>query len=73
MHNVIRGEDYLDVKWEDQDFALWKEQLPFGINEQLYTKLINTINKSVDFPIELSYNNDSAGDFISSYNLDPVD
>lgn len=70
MHNVIRGEDYLDVKWEDQDFALWKEQLPFGINEQLYTKLINTINKSVDFPIELSYNNDSAGDFISSYNLD---
>lgn len=70
MHNVIRGSKYLDVKWEDQDFALWKQQLPFDINEDLYNKLLSTIDKSVDFPIELSYNEASAGEFISTYNVE---
>lgn len=70
MHNVIRGSKYLDVKWEDQDFALWKQQLPFDINQTLYSKILSTLDKSVDFPIELSYNEDSAGEFISTYVVD---
>ena len=71
MHNVIRGSKYLeDVKWEDQDFALWKKDLPFDIDDELLHKLYQTINQSVDFPIELSYNKDSAGEFISSYVFD---
>ena len=70
MLNVIRGKQYLEnLSWEDQNFAVWKGQYPYKLSDNIKQTINNILNKSVDNPIELSYNNDSAGDFISSWNV----
>lgn len=66
---VIRGENYLkELKWEEQDFAAWKASLPFSLKHVL-PKLYEVFTLAKDDNILLANNNKSAGDFISTWNV----
>lgn len=71
MHNVFRNEKLDPLKFEGQNFIAYKGKCPINVKtDGLILKLYKHFRKAVDNPIELSYNNKSAGQFISTWNVE---
>lgn len=68
MHNLVYNEDWL-IKFEEQDFLVWKTKCPFSISKETEIKLYNLFARSASSPIELATGK-SAGKFNSSWNID---
>ena len=71
MHNIYYGDKLLSLKFDGQDFIAWKGKCPIDLRkDKLIPKLYRYFGEAVDKPIELSYNKKSAGQFISTWNIE---
>ena len=67
MHNLVYNEDWL-LKFEDQDFLVWKTKCPFEVSTTTLNKLYELFAESESKPIELTTGK-SAGQFNSTWNV----
>jgi len=71
MHNVFRNEKLDPLNFEGQNFIAYKGKCPINLkNQDLIDKLYLHFKDAVESPIQLSYNNKSAGKFISTWNIE---
>lgn len=66
MHNIVYNEDWR-LKFQDQNFLVWKTKCPFKCSLDTLTKLYNCFSVSESNPIELATGK-SAGKFVSTWN-----